>query len=588
MKSNPNICVGIDLGTTNSEISFVQEGRPIVIRIDGSKIVPSVVSLDHQGNILVGRAAINNELIDPLNTIRCIKRKMGHETIISLGNKNYTPAMISSLILSRLKVAAEEVLGFAVTKAVITVPAFFSEKQRQATMEAAVLAGLEPIRLLNEPTAAALAYALGNTKKSCSLVYDLGGGTFDVSIVNFFDMVMEVKASHGDTELGGTDFDLLIAQKARQQFLDEYQIDLSQNPLAWARVMRASEAAKIKLSTEPFADIIEEFIAKDNNKSLHLKFQISRVAFEEMIKPTIERTLISVRKALEMASITSDQLDKVILVGGSTYIPLVSQMLETELKIAPQAWINPTTVVAIGAAIEAATLSGISIGPHMVDITPHSLGTDCLNEYGQVFNKILIRRNTPLPVVTSEIFYKIDEYQNAIRVKVLQGESINVNNNHCLGEFLLSDLPRSENLAIHVKFELDRSGMLHVSVVDMASGKKMHYTVDNAAKSLVKNANMAELDSIRIVTETIEDDTFVEMTDDEDDFFDERPGDLVEIDATVESQEHQELLTNAQALIDKGELDKVDLDELTKELALAKNNDKEALQRLADIMYYLV
>ena len=493
--------IGIDLGTTNSEVAVVKEERVVVIKIDGSELLPSVVSLDVQDQILVGTPAVNNELIAPQNTVRRIKRKMGLNELVVMNGVSYTPPMISGLILKRLKLAAEDYLGHPVSKAVITVPAFFNEQQREATSQAAELAGLELVRLLNEPTAAAIAYTLGKGERGNCLVYDLGGGTFDVSIVNISETIMEVRASHGDTELGGADFDRMIAEKARVAFSKEHDIDLAQHPLAWARVLRAAEQAKICLSAESSATLAEEFITTKGGIPLHLRFEITRTEFEAMIEPTLERTLDSVRMALEMASLSANALQRVILVGGSTYIPLVTQMLEKELNIVPQTWHDPSTVVALGAAIEAANLAGKTIGPRTVDITPHSLGISCVSENGGTYHHILIRRNTPLPCSASQIFYKMFPDQDRIRVTVHQGESSDIARVVGLGEFLLEGLDESDGSDIHIKFHLDRSGLLQVTATDISSGKNASHTLVRNSSIVVRQADLTLLDSVRIFVE---------------------------------------------------------------------------------------
>lgn len=598
MSEKTKICIGIDLGTTNSEVAVVtKEGRPVVIKVDNGKMVPSVVSVDGDGNILVGKAAVNNELAAPENTVRAIKRKMGRDELVHLGEKAYTPQMISSLILMRLKQAAEAFLGCPVDQAVITVPAFFTEKQRDATKEAAELAGLELLRLINEPTAAALAYALGSAKKERCLVYDLGGGTFDVSIVDFSDQFMEVKASHGDSELGGTDFDSLIAEKARKAFLDEHGIDLALNPLTWVRLMRAAEAAKIRLSTEASAEILEEFIAKTSEgKAIHLKFQIFRPEFEEMLRPTIQRSLNSVQKALEMASITAADLDRVVLVGGSTYIPLVKELLQELLQVVPQASINPGLVVAMGAAIEAAKLSGQNIGPMMVDVTPHSLGIECRSS-SEMINSILIHRNATLPSIASRLYYKMYSGQRAVEIKVYQGESAKPQHNQLLGTFRLEELTESAD-EIHVKFELDRSGLLHVTATEVATGKKMTETLKQASRSRIKHANLADLENVRIVTESVvlgdgyEDD---DCADDEGG--NEEEGEFTGSFETIDVMDLEdlksvlspadEMVTKAQALLDSQTLDPSDQSDLASELQMVKDGDLEAVERLKNLLYYL-
>ena len=548
------------------------------------------------GIFSLGRAAVNNELVAPTETVRCIKRKMGKEELITLNGQAYTPAMVSSFILKRLKMAAEEFLGHPVTKAVITVPAFFNEKQREATHEAALLAGLEPLRLLNEPTAAALAYTSRSDKPERCLVYDLGGGTFDVSIVDLARDLMEVRSSHGDTELGGADFDKFIAEKARQQFLEKHNIDIAHHPVAWARLLRAAEAAKIRMSTEPDATISEEFIATTKEgEPLHLHFYILRTEFEGMIRPSIERSIISVQKALELASMTAADLDRVILVGGSTYIPLVVEMLEDYLKITPQAHLNPASVVAMGAAIEAATLSGEHLGPMMVDVTPHSLGVTCLNHHGELFNHFLIHRNTPVPTTASHLFKKVYEEQDAVEIEVYQGESSLPSHNQLLGKFKLEGLKDSESGEIHVKFELDRSGIIHATVTDVASKKKVSHTLKRVANSRVKNVSLANLEKVHLATPVFPEPEEVALDQDEEEL---KWGKVVSIeDAEVEligntphhslSESLQEIIKKAQVLVDEGQLPDADLNELSNEMALAQTGDIAAVERLSNLLYFL-
>lgn len=584
------VAIGIDLGTTNSEVACIYKGKSVVIGVDHSKIMPSVVSLDESHQILVGKTAVNNELIAPTDTIRCIKRKMGRSETIPLGDKLYTPPMISSLILARLKQAAEDFLGVPVTQAVITVPAFFNEQQREATKEAADLAGLETLRLLNEPTAAALVYASGVKHSERCLVYDLGGGTFDVSIVDFSQDVMEVRGSHGDTELGGADFDQLIAEEARQEFLDQHGIDLFHSPISKARLLRAAEAAKIRLSTESEAVIYEEFIASSENKSLHLEYHLSRTQFESMIEPTLQRSLTSVRKVLEISGLTAKELDRVILVGGSTYIPLVAEMLEKELEIVPQAWINPATVVALGAAIEAGNLTGQATGPMMVDVTPHSLGIACLNEHLEKVHSILIHRNTPIPTTASHVFFKISEEQESFNLEVYQGESRILSLNQHLGTFKMDNLTPGPNRELYIKFDLDRSGLLHVTATEMASGAKINRSIRRVSHSRVQHVNLADLESVRIKTEqdslpiSGEEECFIEdsFAWDIDEELQEKAGDPSE-----KALESEEIIEKAKKFIEERELEEEDLKELTDELALAMSGDDGATKRISELLYYM-
>ena len=565
--------IGIDLGTTNSEVAIIIDGKPMLLKIDGNKVVPSVVSIGSDGKVLVGQLAVNIQLLDPESTVRLIKRKMGREELISIQGKDYTPSMISSLILARLKKAAEDFCGESITKAVITVPAFFNEKQREATKLAGELAGLEVLRLLNEPTAAALAYSLGRKEKEISLVYDLGGGTFDVSVVDLSSGVMEVLASDGDVELGGSDFDLMIAEKAKAVFLEKHGIDLSQNPLSWLRVLQAAEAAKIRLSKEADADIKEEFIAEKEGVPLHLSLRITRVEFEALIRPVLERTVECVKRAMKQASIESSQLDRVILVGGSTYIPLVSQLLEKELLIAPQAWLNPEIVVAQGAAVEGATLAGESLGTVMLDITPHSLGTDCLNEFYIKKNDILIRKNTPLPCVASKVFYKMHPNQDVVNIIVYQGESDNPDRVTKIGDFSLDGLAESEEDAICVKFELDRSALLQVTATDVSSQKKISHAIERAPEEAMKSMNLADLKALRI-----------EISNDEEIEVEGESNPLVkEIMEKVSLTE--ELIQKALVLLEKDTLSFSDKEEVKNCLESVKTG--ESTKKLEELLYYL-
>lgn len=580
--------IGIDLGTTNSEVAIVHNDKIIVLKVDGSCIVPSVVSLNGEGEVLVGHPAVNNELANPSNTLRKIKRKMGLEETISLGEHSYTPSMAASLILKRLKLAAEDFLGCPVTKAVITVPAFFTEKEREATNEAARLAGLEAVSLLNEPTAAALAYSMRKKEKELCLIYDLGGGTFDVSIVYLSPELMEVKASHGDTALGGSDIDLLIAEKIRGEFLKNHGVDLAADRLAWVRLMRAAEKAKIHLSTESSALLSEEFIIYKEGVPLHLNYTCLRTELEEMVAPLIERTLTSIRTALTMAEISADDLHRVILVGGMTQMPLVSQMLEQELHITPQAWIDPSTVVARGAAIEAASLAGQSIAPYMVDITPHSLGTGCLDINDHLYNHILIRRNSIIPCTASQIFYKRDQEQDKVRVDVYQGESRVIAQNRLLGEFALDGLEDSPGRAIHIKFHLDRSGILHVAASDVTTGKQIQRKLKKTDDLCKKNVDLTALESIRLSVNhngDIQGTEFVESQaeDWEDDVSVEETGETT----PIHSLDGEIILGKVQALLDKKGLNAADEKELQQELVKANAGSIDAIEKLANLLYYL-
>src|SRR5437763_4651770 len=400
----PEPIVGIDLGTTNSEVAIVRNGQPHVFVEDGDPILPSFVGLADDGRLLVGKAARNQWVLAPERTVKSIKRKMGQDVKVKLGDQEYRPQEVSALILRSLRDRAVQQLGQPVTKAVITVPAYFNDAQRQATREAGELAGLEVVRILNEPTAAALAYNPGEHDLRRVLVYDLGGGTFDVSVVAAEEGVVEVLASHGDTQLGGDDFDELLLTLVCDRFADEHGLDLRQNRTAKARLLRAVEAAKRQLSDHPFARLEEEFIAEKAGVALHLTQEIDRDDYENLIRPLIDRTMDCVQRALDDANLTGRQIDQVVLVGGSTRTPLIAHLLEDRLGQPAHKEVNPDLIVAMGAALQAAIIAGEDVGSVLVDVTPHSLGIKCLDDIGGGFGvpflhrfAPIIDRNTPLP-----------------------------------------------------------------------------------------------------------------------------------------------------------------------------------------------
>ena len=574
--------IGIDLGTTNSEVAWIADGEPHLLAIGGSALVPSVVSLAADGRILVGSAALNNELAAPQETVRWIKRRMGTDHILRFAGKDWTPAQISSLILRHLKEAAEAHLGTPLTKAVVTVPAFFTERAREDTREAARLAGLEVLRLVSEPSAAAAAYARANRRDETWLVYDLGGGTFDVSIVASSGGVMEVRASHGDTQLGGHDFDRQLAQLAVDDFRTRHGIDLSEDPRAWARVLRAAEAAKIRLSSEAVTAIREEHIATAKGVDLHVDFTIRRTTYEELIGPAIERTIASVRNALAQASCHPSALTRVLLVGGVTRTPLVQQRLREALALEPQAWIDPDTVVAQGAAIEAAALAGEQIAAAMVDITPHSLGVGAMSGEDEYINVVLIRRNTPLPCSANRIFYKTFDEQELIHIEVFQGESNQPERNNRIGAFDLDNLGVSESREIHCRFELDRSGLLQVVVTDLGSGKALTRTIERPRP--VARAGIADLGSVRLVGASNLGDVQAEAGAWEAEHAE--PETAAPAAAPTEDA-GDDLVAQAEALLARGDLDPADREELLARLAGTRAGDGEAKARLKDLVYFL-
>jgi molecular chaperone DnaK len=480
-----DIIVGIDLGTTNSEVAQVRDGQPHVFAEDGDPILPSFVGLAEDGRLLVGKAAKNQWVLAPEHTIKSIKRKMGHDVRVKLGDQEYRPQEISAMILRALRDRAARELGQPVNKAVITVPAYFNDGQRQATREAGELAGLEVVRILNEPTAASLTYDPSQREMRRMMVYDLGGGTFDVSIVQAQEGVVEVLASHGDTQLGGDDFDDLFLNRVCDRFQEEHGVDLRANLVSRARTLRAVEEAKKLLSFHPFARIEEEFIAEKDGQPLHLNVEVSRGEFEELIRPLLDRTMDCVQRALTDAKLTPPAIDKIVLVGGSTRTPLVSAMLEERLGRAPHQEVNPDLCVAMGAALQAAIIGGADVGAVLVDITPHSLGIKCLDTaMGFPFEfrfAPIVRRNTPLPASRSELFHTYRDRQKEVEIDVYQGESDDVRRNARVGKFMIQGLaPVEAGNPIVVQLDLNLDGMLKVSARERATGLQKQVVIENA------------------------------------------------------------------------------------------------------------
>jgi molecular chaperone DnaK (HSP70) len=489
--------VGIDLGTTNSEIAVYRDGRPEVqADSSGRQILPSVVGLDQDGNLLVGEAARNQYILHPERTVRSIKRLMGSDRKVSLGDRDYTPQDISAIILRRLKEIAEERLGAPVRKAVITVPAFFSDAQRQATREAGEIAGLEVARIVNEPTAAALVYEAAQQQGKRVLVYDFGGGTFDVSVVRIEDGVVEVIASHGNNHLGGDDFDHKIVEHLLDHLKIEHKVDVSDNPQATARIHRAAENAKKHLSDHPFARIEEEYLAEVDGKPIHLALELARTDYEEMIAPFIEETLSAIHIALESAALTASQIDEVLLVGGATRTPLIRNRLIEVFDRPARGEVDPDLCVAMGAAIQGASMAGEKVSAVLVDVTPYTFGTGALGELGGTLYPNcfipIIPKNTPIPVRKSEAFATINDNQKVVEVRIYQGENEDALENIQIGEFRvedLADVPAGNTIILDLA--LDRDGILHVSAKEKATGLERRITINNAM-SRYDNAEIEE------------------------------------------------------------------------------------------------
>jgi len=478
--------LGIDLGTTNSEIAIYRDGHPEVLRDEQGRIIlPSVVGLTENGELLVGEEARNQFLLYPERTVRSIKRRMGSDAKVRLGEREYTPQEISAIILSRLKEIAQAQLGRTIRKAVITVPAYFSDTQRQATREAGEIAGLEVARIINEPTAAALVYEATQHQGKRILVYDLGGGTFDVSVVRIEQGVVEVISSHGNNHLGGDDFDHKIVEHVFEHLKLKHGVDVADWPQAMARILRSAEDAKKQLSDHPYARIAEEYLAEHSGQPVNLDLELSREQYEDMIAPFIEETLGAIHIALESAGLTSSQVDEILLVGGATRTPLIRRRLVEVFGSQPRGEVDPDLCVAMGAAIQGAAMTGTEVSAVLVDITPYTFGTSALGELnGELYPYRyvpIIPKNTPIPARMSEAFFTVLDEQTDVDVRIYQGENSDALENIKIGEFRVSGLSREPaGNPVILDLALDRNGILQVSAREKKTGLERRITIDNA------------------------------------------------------------------------------------------------------------
>ena len=472
--------IGIDLGTTNSCVAVLEGGEPVVIaNAEGGRTTPSVVGFSKTGEKLVGQVAKRQAVSNPDNTVESIKRYMGSDRKVTLLDKTYTPQEISAMILQKLKADAEAYLGSAVTQAVITVPAYFTDAQRQATKDAGTIAGLEVLRIINEPTAAALAYGLDKENDQTVLVYDLGGGTFDVSILELSQGMVEVKATSGNNNLGGDDFDKRLIDHIVSEFKKSQGVDLSKDRMALQRLKEAAEKAKIELSGVTQTNINLPFITMSAEGPLHLDLNVSRAKFEELVSDLIESTLGPARQAMEDAKLSFKEIDQIILVGGSTRIPAVQEAIKKISGKEPHKGVNPDEVVALGAAIQGGVLSGEMKDIILVDVAPLSLGIETL---GGVFTRI-IERNTTIPTTKSQVFSTAADNQTSVDIHVLQGEREMASYNKTLGRFQLTGIPPAPRglPQIEVKFDIDANGIVHVSAKDTATGNEQKVTITASA-----------------------------------------------------------------------------------------------------------
>ncbi len=610
MENQQSTIIGIDLGTTNSVVAVYRDGKVHVIEEEGTSILPSVVGMTFDGKLIVGNAAKNQLAAFPDRTVSSVKRRMGQAVKVNMADQEFTPQEISAMILRRLKQRAETFLGTTVTRAVITVPAFFDENQRQATREAGQLAGLTVERIINEPTAASLVYHSITSERRHLIVYDLGGGTFDVSIVRVEDGVVEVLSSKGDTHLGGDDFDELLSKHISNIFIGQHNFDLmAQSTTRW-RLIQACERAKCELSTSSFVRISEEFIATVDGNPINLDIQITRHEYEDLIEALVERTITCVDDAIRDSGLSTSHLDELILVGGSTRTPIVQRRLREEFQRDPKWSVNPDLAVALGAATQAAMQDGHSVGPVLIDVATHTLGVSAVKDASYSSELIfvpIIRRNSPLPAMYEDIFQTLFSDQRVVEIDVFQGESTQLIRNLSIGRFLLEGLNQTEDSdgEILVRFELTLDGTLTVTAIERKTGIKKMLKIDNALSQMGESGRKATEERLEVLFR--DSDGFSSTVDEDDTDEDEdeavRPLDWVQSDHSETivridvggsfEPKPNEVITRAKSLRDtvSGD-DGEDIDRLIGLIESARQQgDDEMLDgleaELEDLLFYL-
>lgn len=586
--------VGIDLGTTNSEIAIVEDGQARILPgEDGDQLLPSCVGLNENGQLIVGREAYRQYAAAPERTVKSIKRLMGTDHKTTLGDRDYLPQEISAMILRALKQRAETALGETVSEATITVPAYFTDAQRKATKEAGEIAGLKVLQIINEPTAAALAYDVRSEETERVLVYDLGGGTFDVSVVEITGEVTEVLASHGNNHLGGDDFDRRLQMHLADLFRQTHGVDVPDEAQITARLVQAAEQAKITLSHHGFATVREAFLASKGKKALHLETEISREDFEDLIRPLLKETMEAIDRALEDASLKSDQIDRIILVGGSTRIPLVQNMVEEHLGQTPLDSIQPDLCVALGASLQAGVLSGEAVDAILVDVIPHSLGIAAavstpMGIMPGVFS-VIIPRNSVIPVSRAEVYSTLSDDQEAVEIEVFQGENPIAKENVPLGSMKVEDLPLrpAGGVQVEVHFDFDINGILKVTATEKGKGQQSSLNITNTDTSQMSSHEIkraqADLEALFQPDEAIGDiEVDAEAVDEETD---------AGADATV-NEELTELIERARSILKALPSEQAEeLQELLARLedAIASTEEETIAQvqeEIEDLLYY--